>query len=368
MPLAVTSYENLTALQDSDALLNLAWTLDERACLAADVVGLVTRELAAEITEDRPYRDRYLVQDPYGEQELQGALAGFFDTSFAGLCVTCGAGAISLLHGLAHLAAQRPAYIIGDIYPDFPEWVERNGSRCVSRALHPAGGDHAANIRAAGASVVLLERPSLIGNEFEDLRDLRKLCDALAPHNVTVIVDESYANYYPSRFSAVNLLSAVENLIVVRGLSKAYWLGALRLAYCITPASLREQVRSVIPPLLASSISLRIGRKVLELGDIAAPLRERISDAKAEMLTLLDTAGLTTVLPANRYLPYVFLPESDRQGRAQLERCGVLGKPHLVWSQSTEAPEYLYRLSAPLRRRRMQQLQERLGRIDHGDG
>jgi histidinol-phosphate/aromatic aminotransferase/cobyric acid decarboxylase-like protein len=361
MPLAVTSYENLTALQDSDALLNLAWTLDERACLAADLVGLVTHELAAEITDERPYRDRYLVQDPYGEQELQSTLARFFNMSFAGLCVTCGAGAISLLHGLARLAAQRPAYVIGDIYPDFPEWVERYGSRCVSRASHPAGSDHAANIRTAGASVVVLERPSLLGEEFEDLQDLRRLCDAVALHNVTVIVDESYANYYPPCFSAVSLLPTVENLIVVRGLSKAYWLGALRLAYCITPASLREQVRSVIPPLLASSISLRIGRKVLELGDITSPLRERISDAKTEMLTLLDTAGLTTVLPANRYLPYIFLPESDRQGQARLQKCGVLGKPHLVWSQATEAPEYLYRLSTPLSRPRMQQLEERLG-------
>jgi histidinol-phosphate/aromatic aminotransferase/cobyric acid decarboxylase-like protein len=361
MPLAVTSYKDLPTLADDHGLLNLAWTLDERDCLAVDLPALVASELTAEVHSEEPYVDRYFVQDPYGETELRGAVATLFETDPASLCVTCGAGVISLLHALAPLANRRPAYFIGDIYPDFPVWVEGLGGQCVSRLSTSGSAEHAANIRAAGASVVLLERPSLIGDELSDLQQLRELCEAVASRGTVVIADESYANYYPPTFSAVSLLTELDNLIVLRGLSKAYWLGGLRLAYCVTSNGLRTLVRSVVPPLLASSLSLRIGRRVLELGDITSPLRARIRANKAEMTGLLAAAGVTGILSSSEFLPYLFLKEVEGKSRSSLERKGILGKSHLIWSESTLAAQYLYRLSAPLTADRMAKLREKLG-------
>jgi histidinol-phosphate/aromatic aminotransferase/cobyric acid decarboxylase-like protein len=207
---------------------------------------------------------------------------------------------------------------------------------------------------------VLLERPSLIGDELADPQELKELCERV-PRETVVIVDESYANYHEPSFSAVSLLAEVDNLIVLRGLSKAYWLGGIRLAYCVTSQALRAPVRSLIPPLLASSLSLRIARKVLELGDITSPLRERVSANKAEMAGLLTTAGVNEILRSSEFLPYLFLPEIDGQARSLLERSKILGKPHLVFSESLLATRYLYRLSTPLAGERMADLREKLG-------
>jgi hypothetical protein len=46
VPLAIGTYDRLKTLADGSDLLNLAWTLDEAACLDADLPGLPAAELA----------------------------------------------------------------------------------------------------------------------------------------------------------------------------------------------------------------------------------------------------------------------------------------------------------------------------------
>jgi hypothetical protein len=314
---AFRSYESIDPSAPEGDTLNLAWTRDERECLSVDLAKLIEEEL--------PAVDRYLVRDPYGEATLGLALPG--------RTVTCGAGVVSLLHALARLSTA--VRIIGDTYPDFPYWVTQNGGTC-----------------AAFASLWFLERPSLHGDAFADVADLGALCEDAARAGAIVIVDESNANYYPPAWSAIGL--AQENLVVLRGFSKAYGLGGLRLAFCVASAALTERVRSVVPPLLASSLSLRVGARVLALGDITAPLRARIAAHKREAIELFERAGVET-LPPSEHLPYVLSPA----GYESLEARGILGKRHPLWSEGKLAD--IYRLSVPLSDARIARLRQLLG-------
>jgi histidinol-phosphate/aromatic aminotransferase/cobyric acid decarboxylase-like protein len=357
MPLAIDSYEQLPTLGDERGLLNLAWTLDERTCLGAELRTHMARELEAELEEELPYLERYLVQDPYGETLLGRIVEEHFSQESWPCSLTCGAGVISLLHALARLVNDGPAYVAGDVYPDFPVWIQRSGATCVASDASACGRDHAASARAAGASLIFLERPCLIGDRFASLRDLRSLCEGA--RGVVVLVDESNANYCPPAFSAVNLAPALDNLIVLRGLSKGYGLGGLRLSYCVASAPLGERVRSVVPPLLASSLSLRIGAAVLALGDVTAPLRQRICTSKHETRALLHTAGLHDDLIAAAPLPYLLFGDAAEHARACLDSAGILGKTHLVWSARTAEVRELYRISVPLSPPRIELLRER---------
>jgi histidinol-phosphate/aromatic aminotransferase/cobyric acid decarboxylase-like protein len=175
-----------------------------------------------------------------------------------------------------------------------------------------------------------------------------------------VIVDESNANYYPPAFSAANLVGEVNNIAVLRGFSKAFGLGGLRLACCIASHDVASQVRSTIPPLLPSSLSLRIGRRVLELGDITGTLRERIRIHKEKMLTLFSNAGISPARPAAGHLPYLLL-ENNPLLINRLEQSGIRGKLHTVWSGGSAGLHQVYRLSVPLRTERMQALEKALG-------
>ena len=335
---AFRSYETLDPSAAEGDGLNLAWTRDERECLSVDLAAIIADELRAELADARPYLDRYLVRDPYGEDTLGPAIAAAFELPLERNHITCGAGVVSLLHGLARLSPT--VRIVGDTYPDLPHYVSQSGGTL-----------------ALDAPVWFLERPSLVGDVFAPLADLRALCADAARHGAIVIVDESNANYYPPAWSAVGLALAHPNLVVVRGFSKAYGLGALRLGFCVAAPALTERIRAVIPPLLASSLSLRLGARVLGLGDITASLRTRIAQHKREASSLFERAGVTALVPASEHLPYV-LSRDEQQGT--LEARGIVGKRHPMWSAERAALCHLYRLSIPLSHARMARLRERL--------
>lgn len=339
---ALRTYRDFDPAAPEGDTLNLAWTRDERACLAVDLTAALAGELRDEIDREPHFLDRYLVRDPYGEATIGPAIAAAFALPAWQDRLTCGAGVVSLLHGLARLASSDAVRIVGDVYPDFPYWVAQN------RGL-------------SGGAVWFLERPSLVGDAFADLAALGDLCDDAARGGAVVIVDESNANYYPPSWSAIGLALARDNLIVVRGFSKAYGLGGLRLGFCAASPALTERARGVIPPLLASSLSLRLGVRVLAAGDVAAPLRTRLRANKREMIQLLERAGVDALVRSSEHLPYVLSRGSREHLRAQLEARGVIGKYHPVWSAKSAAVDHIYRLSVPLSDARLARLRQFMG-------
>ena len=343
---AFRSYEARDPAAPEGDTLNLAWTRDEREGLSVDLSSVLAGELRAELDGEPRYLDRYLVRDPYGEETLGPAIAAAFALPEWRGRVTCGAGVVSLLHGLARLPGSGGVHIIGDVYPDFPHWVTQSGGTSAA---------------PRSAALWFLERPSLIGDAFAALADLGALCEEAARHGALVIVDESNANYYPPAWSAVGLALARHNLVVARGFSKAYGLGGLRLAYCVASPALTDRVRSVVPPLLASSLSLRLGERVLALGDITAPLRARVHAHKREVTELLERAGVGELVPSSEHLPYVFSRDSAEHLRARLEARGVLGKHHPIWSGRSAGLGHIYRLSVPVSEARMARLRQLLG-------
>lgn len=338
---AFRSYQALDPAAPEGDGLNLAWTRDERAHLAVDLAAALAAELRAEADDRLPYLDRYLVRDPYGEATLGPAIAAAFGLSAWQDRVTCGAGVVSLLHGLARLAAGASVRILGDTYPDFPYWVAQAGGACGAEPTAP---------------LWFLERPSLIGDGFAAHADVVALCTDAARHDALVVIDESNASYAPPAWSAIGLTAACANLIVLRGFAKAYGLGGLRLAFAVGAPPATARVRAVVAPLLAASLSLRLGARVLALGDVAAPLRARIAAHRPEVLDLLARAGVPALAPASAHLPYVLSRASADELRARLEARGVIGKRHPCWSARVGGLDHVYRVSVPLDDHRLARL------------
>jgi histidinol-phosphate/aromatic aminotransferase/cobyric acid decarboxylase-like protein len=341
---AFRSYQTIDPAAPEGDTLNLAWTRDERACLAVDLASLLADELRDEIDRELPYLGRYLVRDPYGEDTLGPAVAAAFELPAWRGHVTCGAGVVSLLHGLARLSTA--VRIVGDTYPDFPYWVMHSGGTCAA---------------SRSAALWFLERPSLTGDAFADVTELGALCEDAARHGAVVVIDESNANYYAPSWSAAGLALARDNVVVARGFSKAYGLGGLRLAYCVASPALTERVRAVVPPLLASSLSLRLGARVLALGDITAPLRTRIATHKREASELIERAGVAGLVPSSEHLPYVLSRSGREHLDTHLEARGIFGKHHPRWSADSDAVAHIYRLSVPLADARLARLRQLLG-------
>lgn len=342
MTLANNSYAPLASLCDSAGQLNLAWSLDEQAFFAPPLAQLIASALADGASQVA----HYPVQDPWGEQMLGPTVYRHLDIDPAHAALTCGAGVGTLLHGLAGLAQGAAACICGDVYPDFPHWVTRMDGRCIAGA---AGADHAA--------VVLVERPAMRGAECDHPR-LRALCAALAGTGALVVVDESNANYCAPGYSAACLLATCRQLVVLRGLSKAFHMGGLRLGYALCHPTLAARVRARLPPMQVASLSLVLGRAILDHGDRCDALRKRIATTRIESAALLATSTCPHRFRSNQHAPYLFCADPDGAAAAWLAARGIVSKRQPFWTGSGLVHEL--RLSVPLTSDRMRQFAGKL--------
>lgn len=260
------------------------------------------------------------------------AVAGQFGVDRAQVSVSCGSGVGPLLHNLTVLAAGASVYFASDVYPDVPVWVDRfRGHRIGPRRRGNVAQvqQHLRTIEETRPALVVLERPALTSSPLSEPEELNALCGVAARSGTLVVVDESNANYEPLDFSAVRLVPATRNLIVVKGLSKTYGLGGLRMGFCVHHPDLAATVRGVVPPLQASSLSLRVAREILGLGDISERLRANVQVFRARMVELMGRLGVGDAAPANAHLPYVLVRDDPKAWFERLRKHGVQGKIHL---------------------------------------
>jgi histidinol-phosphate/aromatic aminotransferase/cobyric acid decarboxylase-like protein len=150
-------------------------------------------------------------------------------------------------------------------------------------------------------------------------------------------------------------------LLRIEDLTKAYGLGGVRFGYCVASAALTGAVRSAVAPLSASSLSLRIAKRVLGLGDVTARLRAGIARNKPYVRDLVAAGRFAEPVAASEGLPYVLFPEEPQRAMESLASHGVQGKVQPVWSARTGALTEVGRVSVPLAAHRLADLESRLG-------
>ncbi|WP_253381856.1 aminotransferase class I/II-fold pyridoxal phosphate-dependent enzyme [unidentified bacterial endosymbiont] len=348
---AIDSYRHLK-LDDTPERLNLAWTQDERDFITPSLNGLITRSLQEEIEGLLPATWHYAVDDPWGEQRLAPAIAHYFGIQKKDFALACGAGVIQLLSTLPALSAGRHVAIASEVYPDFPWWLTHSGRR-AERISSATVAESVRQASSLDSNLYFLERPALMQGAVTSLESIYELGDALASAGIRLLIDESNANYLAPSCSAVHLLARLPNLIVLRGMSKAWGLGGLRMGFCLSSPALRNILREHIPPLLNPSLTLRITYALLMAKDSTLALRARIQEQKQAALGLFSG---WPVIPSSEAMPYIFLPSGEEPA---LRRLGIGGKQHHFW-QKADTSTTLLRLSVPLEASRMQRLEQAL--------
>ncbi|WP_158628833.1 aminotransferase class I/II-fold pyridoxal phosphate-dependent enzyme [Dyella choica] len=328
------------------AWLNLAWTLDETKLLGVNLSEVLQRLLLEERDGDFPSIRHYAVDDGHGRKRLRTAAEKHFGLELDSTQIFCGAGVTGLLYSLSSLC-RKGLLCLGATHVDLPAWIARKGLRV----------DHFTESRRLDTSDLwLMENPGFFIQEFQE--DLPSICRLASDHHAIVVVDESNANYLPPRNSWVKHVLEEKNLIVLRGFSKAYSLGSIRVGVAFCSSDLSHRLEMVMPPLAVSSLSLALASRLWSLGDIAAPIREHISGRKPLMKSMLRSCGVHTLYFDNPALPYIVLPP-DQQSLTKLNEMRIRGKLHSTVSL-IESQRLFFRLSIPLSEPRWLALQKNL--------
>jgi histidinol-phosphate/aromatic aminotransferase/cobyric acid decarboxylase-like protein len=288
----------------------------------------------------------YAVDDPYGGERGAVIVGGFFGHVVHSEQLTFAAGVTSLLHDLGGLAdgglILAPALVHGDL----EAWATSRGSE-IALVAEPATADElAAELAAARPALLHLDRPTFTGRLLE-LAELEMLVASAAAVAAVVVIDESALPYLGGAASAATLVHRTDNLVVLRGFTKAYSLGGLRAGYALASEGVAARVRELVSPLQVGELALQAALRLLAAGDIFGRLRARVAAVKPEVVELLEQAGLE-VFPGHPAFPWVAVSDPGGAASRLLEGRGIQALAPTQPPAFPAAAGEMLRLTVPL--------------------
>lgn len=178
--------------------------------------------------------------------------------------IVCGAGSDELLQLLAH------AYLSpGDeaIHSEFgflvyPIVIRSNGGTPIAApAEHLTGNVDAIMERVTSRTrMVFLANPNNPTGTYLPRTEIERLHASL-PEYVLLVLDEAYAEYVEQDDyrTGLDLVSAHENVVVVRTFSKIYGLAALRLGWAYCPARIVDVLNRIRGPFNVAAPAIAAG-------------------------------------------------------------------------------------------------------------
>jgi histidinol-phosphate/aromatic aminotransferase/cobyric acid decarboxylase-like protein len=304
----------------ADVRLDLRYAPDEADWLDPSPRAVWEAVIAASAGLGAAAAEHYAVDDPYGGERGAPAVARCFGVAPEPEQVSFGAGVTGLLHGLASLAGRGTVLVAPLAHPDLGAWARSRGARIVTAPA--TGADALARATAdTGPAVVGLDRPAF-GGEMMTLEDVAAVAGAAARAGGVLVVDEAPATYLDPAASAIRLVASTPGLVVLRGFTKAYSLGGMRVGYAVASPDVAARARAVLAPLQASEPALAVALALLDAGDVCTRLRARIHAVKPVTVALLEAAGLR-VRPGHPDIPAVTLDNEGGVAAATLAGAAI---------------------------------------------
>jgi histidinol-phosphate/aromatic aminotransferase/cobyric acid decarboxylase-like protein/ubiquinone/menaquinone biosynthesis C-methylase UbiE len=282
---------------------------------------------------------RYDLDDPYGGARAAPVLAAHLGWPSGHVPddarVSVGAGVTGLLHGLSRLADGGIVLTAPDGHPQLAEDAASCGARAAVAPL-PGPAAFTVAVHDIRPAVAVIDRPALTGDCWP-AASVRELAASAAGVGGVLVVDETCGCYLPPADSCAPLTDTVPGLVVLRGVSKGYCCGGLRIGFAVASPDLAARVRAVLAPLAGSALALEVALRLLRQPDPLAPLRARIAEVKPPAEEAARRAGMAVVATDAR-VPWIAL-DGDPATRAALARAGLTVR---------EVHPRLLRMSVPL--------------------
>lgn len=217
--------------------------------------------------------------------ELKEALAAFVGTTADRLVTGCGSDDIL---DSAMRAFGEPGSVVASSEPSFamiPIFAQMNSLRFVGVSERVDQQPDLDALLAANPRILYLCSPNNPTGALVDRGTIERAVREMAARGGVVFLDEAYAEFAGA--SAVDLANTVNNLLVIRTMSKAFGLAGLRVGYGIgAPALVRDVEKSRGPYKLnamAEQVALAALRNDMEWVRthvaLAVTNRDRLADA-----------------------------------------------------------------------------------------
>jgi histidinol-phosphate aminotransferase len=147
-------------------------------------------------------------------------------------------------------------------------------------------------------SIVYIDNPNNPTGRLVSLDTITEIAETAMQSGTLVLVDEAYGDFVDDSCSAVHLVPAFENIIVIRSFSKALGLAAARVGYMFMPRQLAMYYRNLDVPFEPSLHSALLASATLEDPLFIEHVRKSAARSKQALIPVLEQQGLS-VLPTH---------------------------------------------------------------------
>ena len=260
--------------------------------------------------------------------ELRTALANYVNiqdkTKFALENIWAANGSNEILQALTLAFGERgalgfvPSYSMHSLIAKICGVTWRSGNREADFALDIEMA--AKQILELKPSIVFVTSPNNPTGNALSLSELKSLTLAAKKVRALLIVDEAYSEF-SSELSATNLISEMENLVVVRTMSKAFALAGARLGYLIANPKVVEALLLVRLPYHLSSPTQLIATIALKNYEVLQKEVELIKKERNRVSTELSKMGFKVIPSDSNFLLFSgFSGSSEEVWKALLEK------------------------------------------------
>jgi threonine-phosphate decarboxylase len=277
----------------------------------------VLKAVAKAIAEVRSY-------PPSGE-ELSAAIATKHGVDER--CVVLGNGSSELIKTFceAFLSQGDTVVIPQPTFSEYEYFSKLYGASVRDVLMQPAEKD--ALLSSAGdAKVLFLCNPNNPTGHALALKEIEALAEEALRKDSLVFLDEAYVEF-SNLESALQLVEAFPNLVVLRSMTKFYSIPGLRIGYCIASPEVAKYLRLALPPWNVNTLAQRAALAALGDGEFAEKSREYLAKEKERLFSELRRLPLLKVYPSAANFFLINIKETGLKSpemKAKLVEKGVL--------------------------------------------
>jgi threonine-phosphate decarboxylase len=242
--------------------------------------------------------------------------------------ITVGNGAVEIIYWFARLFAKRRVVVPAPTFCEYELAAQKAGAQVTFVPLMPDFGlDPDAIIReAVGADAVFLCNPNNPTGMLST-REVRKVVEGVAG-STKVLLDECFIELVdrPQANTLISMAGKLENLVILRSLTKSFGMAGLRVGYSVSSPALAEELSSMKVPWnvnglaqAAAVTALTDKNHLVRTGKIIKRERQFLQDRIAKMESFVPLPS-----DANYFLVQLKNEDSASFRDKLLKKTGVL--------------------------------------------
>lgn len=221
--------------------------------------------------------------------EFRNAIASKFGVESLQVIAANGSDEIIDLIVKAFVDSGDAALILTPSFEMYTRYLTVAGARVIEGILGAENfGLDIESVIASRAKIKFICSPNNpTGNAFSpsDIRRIAEESDSI------VVVDEAYIEFAPDQVSSIGMVNELDNIIVLRTLSKAYGLAGLRIGYAVGSSDLIGFISRICAPFRLNRLSEWAATNAVESDDFVRKVAEMAKEERAWTSSELASLG-----------------------------------------------------------------------------